>query len=293
MKLSGCFPALVTPFRDGEVDFPAFEAFVDWQIQSGVAGVVAVGTTGESATLTFAEHIDVVKAAVRAARGRVPVIAGAGANATAEAIELSVACAEAGAQALLHVTPAYNRPTQEGLVQHYRAIAKSTTLPIIVYNVPSRTACDMCPDTVARLLDVANIVGLKEATGGIGRATELVTKAAARRDFALLSGDDATAMPYLMLGFVGIISVAANVAPAQMVAMCAAATAGNWVTARQWHYRLAELNRLLFVESNPIPAKAVLARMGRMRADVRLPLVEAAPGLAAQLETELSKLATP
>lgn len=283
--IEGCLTALVTPFRDGAVDYDALTRLVDWQIECGIDGLVAVGTTGESATLDVAEHVAVIQHVVRVAKGRVPVVAGAGGNATAEALALTAASEKAGAQALLHVTPYYNKPTQEGLYRHYAAIAASTSLPILLYNVPSRTSCDLLPDTVERLAEIPNIVGIKEASGSLPRVTELVARVGGR--MSVISGDDATTFPSYAVGGRGVISVVSNVAPREMAQMWDLARDGQWEQARALHHRLRVLNHLLFVESNPIPVKAALAAMGRCTPEVRLPLVPCSAGLAAQLRAEL------
>lgn len=283
--IEGCLTALVTPFRDGAVDYEALTKLVDWQIECGIDGLVAVGTTGESATLDVAEHVEVIRHVVRAARGRVPVVAGAGGNATSEALALTAASEKAGAQALLHVTPYYNKPTQEGLYRHYAAIAAATALPVILYNVPSRTSCDLLPDTVERLAEIPNIVAVKEATGLLPRATELVARVGDR--LSVLSGDDATAFPMYAVGGRGVISVVSNIAPREMAQMWDFAREGQWDKARELHFALRTLNHLLFVESNPIPVKAALSLMGRSTAEVRLPLVTCSAGLTAQLRAEL------
>jgi 4-hydroxy-tetrahydrodipicolinate synthase len=283
--IEGCLTALVTPFRDGKVDFDGLAKLVDWQIEQGVDGIVAVGTTGESATLDVEEHIAVITATVKAARGRVPVVAGAGGNATSEALELTRASEAAGANALLHVTPYYNRPSQEGLFRHFEAIAKSTKLPIILYNVPTRTACDLLTDTVVRLAEIDNIIGIKDATGNLVRGSELVARVGDR--ITILSGDDGTAFPLYAVGARGVISVVSNVAPRAMSDMWDAAAAGDWARAKRRHYELRILNQLLFVEPSPAPSKAALALLGRCSTDVRLPLVAATSGLIEQLRTEM------
>jgi len=290
--IEGCLTALVTPFRapvtpfpDREVDFDRLAALVDWQIEQGVDGIVAVGTTGESATLDVDEHVAVIAAAVKAARGRVPVIAGAGGNSTDEALELTRASEAAGANALLHVTPYYNRPSQEGLFRHFQAIAKSTGLPVILYNVPSRTACDLLTDTVVRLAEFDNVIAIKDATGLPSRAGELIAKLGDR--MAVLSGDDATTFPLYALGARGVISVVSNVAPRTMSDMWDAAVAGDWERARKRHYELRVLSQLLFAEPSPAPTKAALALLGRCAVDVRLPLVSATPALVEQLRGEM------
>jgi 4-hydroxy-tetrahydrodipicolinate synthase len=283
--IEGCLTALVTPFRDGKVDFDSLGKLVDWQIEQGVDGIVAVGTTGESATLDVEEHIAVITAIVKAAGGRVPVVAGAGGNATSEALELTHASEAAGADALLHVTPYYNRPSQEGLFRHFEAIAKSTKLPIILYNVPTRTACDLLTETVVRLADLDNVIGIKDATGNLVRGGELIARVGDR--ISVLSGDDGTAFPLYALGARGVISVVSNVAPRAMSDMWDAASAGDWARGRQRHYELRVLNQLLFAEPSPAPAKAALALIGRCSIDVRLPLVSATHGLIEQLRGEM------
>ena len=287
-ELEGCLTAIVTPFRDGAVDFEQLAALVDWQIEQGVDGIVAVGTTGESATLDHDEHVAVIAAVVKAAKGRVPVVAGAGGNATAEALALTHASEQAGADALLHVTPYYNRPSQEGLFQHFAAIAKSTQLPILLYNVPARTGCDLLADTVVRLADFANIVGVKDATGNVVRGTELIAKVGTR--MTILSGDDGTAFPLYACGSRGVISVVSNVAPRAMSDMWDAVVANDWARARARHHELRQLIGLLFCEPSPAPTKAALAMMGRCGNELRLPLTRATPGLGEQLRGELHTL---
>lgn len=279
--IEGCLTAIVTPFRDGQVDFEALARLVEWQIEQGIDGIVAVGTTGESATLAVDEHVAVIAAVVKAARGRVPVVAGAGGNATAEALELTKASEDAGADALLHVTPYYNRPNQEGLFRHFEAVARSTRLPIILYNVPTRTGCDLLTDTVVRLADFDNVIGIKDATGNLVRGTELVAKVGDR--MTILSGDDGTSFPLYACGARGVISVVSNVAPRAMADMWDAVVAGDWERARQRHFELRVLSQMLFAEPSPAPTKAALAIMGRCTVDVRLPLVPATAGLTEQL----------
>ncbi|MGE0548971.1 MAG: 4-hydroxy-tetrahydrodipicolinate synthase [Kofleriaceae bacterium] len=283
--IEGCLTALVTPFKGGKVDFDALASLVDWQIQQGVDGIVAVGTTGESATLDVDEHVAVIAATVKAAKGRVPVIAGAGGNATSEALALTHASEEAGANALLQVTPYYNRPNQEGLFRHFEAIAKSTKLPIILYNVPTRTACDLLTETVVRLADFDNIVGIKDATGNLVRGSELVAKVGSR--MTILSGDDGTAFPLYAVGARGVISVVSNVAPRAMSDMWDAVAAGDWERARKRHHELRVLSQMLFNEPSPAPTKAALSLLGRCSVEVRLPLVPATPGLIDSLRAEM------
>jgi 4-hydroxy-tetrahydrodipicolinate synthase len=276
----GAITALVTPMRGGQVDYPALTRVVEDQIAAGIDGLVAVGTTGESATLTVSEHVAVIKHVVEVAARRVPVIAGAGGNATAEAIELSQASESAGADALLHVTPYYNRPSQEGLYLHYAAIARETRLPILLYNVPARTACDLQPDTVARLAEIDQVVAIKEASD-VKRASELIARVGDRID--VLSGDDCATLPIMALGGKGIISVASNVVPRQMVELCQAAAAGDWARARSIHVDLLPLFGLLFAEPSPGPVKAALELRGLIDGELRLPMCAITAGLRARL----------
>ncbi len=267
----GSMVALVTPMRDdGAVDFAALDRLVDFHLQSGTHAIVAVGTTGEASTLDVDEHIGVVEAVVKRVGGRIPVIAGTGANATREAIELTQRATDAGADACLLVTPYYNKPTQEGLYRHFRAIAQATSVPIILYNVPGRTACDMLAETVIRLANVPRIVGIKEATGDIGRGVAI--RASVGPDFVLLSGDDASAVELAAIGATGVISVTANVAPERMHAVWEAVGAGDIGRARELDRPLAGLHKNLFVESNPIPVKWALQQMGLCGGHLRLPL---------------------
>ena len=284
-RIEGCLTAIVTPFKGGRVDFDSLAKLVDWQIEQGVDGLVAVGTTGESATLDVEEHVAVIAATVKAAKGRVPVIAGAGGNATSEALALTKASEDAGADALLHVTPYYNRPSQEGLFRHFEAIAKATKLPIILYNVPSRTACDLLTDTVVRLVDFDNIIGIKDATGNLVRGSELVAKVGDK--ITILSGDDGTSFPLYACGGRGVISVVSNVAPKLMSDMWDHVKAGAWDKAKQCHMELRVLNQMLFAEPSPAPTKAALSLLGRCTPDVRLPLVPATAGLLEQLRNEM------
>ncbi len=276
----GALTALVTPMRAGDVDYPALTRVVEEQIAAGIDGLVAVGTTGESARLTVSEHVAVIKHVVEVTARRVPVIAGAGGNATAEAIELSQASEAAGADALLHVTPYYNRPSQEGLYRHYAAIAHETRLPIVLYNVPARTACDLLPDTVARLAEIEQVVAIKEASD-VKRASELIARVGDRID--VLSGDDVSTLAIMALGGKGIISVASNVMPRQVVELCQAAAAGNLTRARAIHVDLLPLFQLLFAEPSPGPVKAALELRGLIDGELRLPMCAISPGLRARL----------
>lgn len=284
-RIEGCLTALVTPFRDGKVDFDKLARLVDWQIESGVDGIVSVGTTGESATLDVDEHVAVIAAMVKAAKGRVPVIAGAGGNATSEALTLTKASEDAGADGLLHVTPYYNRPNQEGMYHHFAAVARSTKLPVVLYNVPTRTACDLLTDTVVRLCEFDNIVAIKDATGNLVRGSELIAKVGDR--LSVLSGDDGTAFPLYACGSRGVISVVSNVAPREMSEMWDAVKAGDWDRARKIHFKLRVLNNLLFAEPSPAPTKAALSLLDRCSTEVRLPLVPATAKLLEELRVEM------
>ena len=284
----GVITALVTPFRRDLLDEDALRRLVDEQIAAGVDGLVPVGTTGESPTLTMQEHIHVIEVVIEAAAKRVPVIAGTGSNSTNEAIELSMAAKRAGADGLLLVTPYYNRPGQDHMYRHFRTIMQAASLPTIVYNVPGRTASDLLPETIARLAELPELVGVKEATGSALRAAQVIARVPSR--IAVLSGDDATAFPLFALGGRGVISVVSNVAPALMSAMWDAAAAGDWKKARQLHYRLLPISEGLFVEANPIPVKAALAMMGRMTEEVRPPLYPLAEQYRAKLRAQLDEL---
>ena len=267
----GSMVALATPMHDdGSVDDAALADLIEFHIDAGTDAIVAVGTTGESATLTVPEHASVIKRIIKLAGKRVPVIAGTGANATAEAIELTRHAAEAGADACLLVTPYYNKPTQEGLYQHFKAIAEAVAVPQILYNVPGRTAVDMLPGTSARLSEISNIVGIKEAYGTVERISELVEQC--EDGFMIVTGDDATAMESMLAGAHGDISVSANVVPAEMHEMCMAAIAGNRRKAEAIEERISDLHKVLFQESNPIPVKWALHAMGKMGLGIRLPL---------------------
>ena len=269
--IAGSMVALVTPMdAQGRLDWDALSKLVDFHLQEGTNAIVAVGTTGESATLDVNEHIEEIRHVVKQVAGRIPVIAGTGANSTREAIELTTNAKAAGADACLLVTPYYNKPTQEGLYQHFKAIAEAVDIPQILYNVPGRTACDMLPATVIRLSTVPNIIGIKEATGDLTRVPAIL--AGVSSDFLVYSGDDATAVELILLGGKGNISVTANVAPRDMSDLCAAAMRGDADTARALHEKLMPLNKTLFIESNPIPVKWALHEMGLMPDGIRLPL---------------------
>ncbi len=274
--IRGSIVALVTPMSaDGAVDDAALARLVEWHVQQGTDAIVSVGTTGESATLDEQEHCAVIRRTVELAGGRIPIIAGTGANSTTEAITLTRCARQAGADACLLVTPYYNKPTQEGLYQHHKRIAETVDIPQILYNVPGRTAVDMLPETVARLAEVPNIVGVKEATGDLSRITRI--RELVGPEFAIYSGDDATAREAILAGADGDISVTANVAPAVMHRMCAAALDGDAARAAELDAGVAGLHKALFVESNPIPVKWALAWMGMMQEGIRLPLTWLSP----------------
>ena len=270
--ISGSIVALVTPMKAGDnaIDYEALEHLVEWHVQEGTDAIVAVGTTGESATLTVREHCDVISKIVKCAGGKIPIIAGTGANSTDEAIELTRSAKGAGADACLLVTPYYNKPTQEGLYQHHKFVAESVDIPQMLYNVPGRTGVDMLPETIGRLADINNIIGVKEATGSLERGQQVLDICAGRID--VFSGDDCTAGELIAMGAKGNISVTANVAPAAMHKLCAEGLAGNTEAMRAINDRLAILHDALFVESNPIPVKWVLQHLGRIDSGIRLPL---------------------
>lgn len=268
---TGSMVALVTPMKaDNSLDWEALAKLVEWHLAEGTTGIVAVGTTGESATLYPAEHVDVIRRVVDQVNGRVPVIAGTGANSTTEALAFTESAKQAKADGCLLITPYYNKPTQEGLFLHHQYIAERVAIPQILYNVPGRTAVDMLPETVARLAKIDNIIGIKEATGSLQRLADI--RALVAPDFLLLSGDDATALDFMELGGHGEISVTANVAPNAVARMCAAVTKGEMALAREIQERLMPLHRELFVEANPIPVKWALEQMGLIESGIRLPL---------------------
>jgi 4-hydroxy-tetrahydrodipicolinate synthase len=270
----GAITATVTPFRKGKLDVAALKGLVEHQLKGGIKGIVPCGTTGEAATLDWEEHERVIDTVVKAVRGRVPVIAGTGSNSTKEALEMTKYARKAGADAALVVTPYYNKPTQEGLYRHFRHLAESVNIPIVLYNVPGRTGVNMLPDTVARLSAVKNIVAVKEASGNLGQVCEILRRVP--REFCVLSGDDALTLPMLALGAKGVISVASNAAPALVSEMCDAFLAGDLARARDLHFRLWEFFDVCFVETNPVPVKTAVAMMGLCGDEVRLPLCEMA-----------------
>jgi 4-hydroxy-tetrahydrodipicolinate synthase len=290
--ITGSIVAIVTPMHtDGSLDLDAFRSLIDFHITEGTDAIVVVGTTGESPTVDVEEHEQLIQVAVEHAAKRIPIIAGTGANSTKEAIELAAFSKKAGAAASLTVVPYYNKPTQEGLYLHFKAIAEAVDMPHILYNVPGRTGADMNNDTVLRLAQIPNIVGIKDATGGIERGSDLLLRAAALKDsigdFAVYSGDDASTLALMLLGAHGTISVTANVAPKLMHEMCVAALNGEVAKAREINFRLLGLHRQLFVEANPIPVKWAVARLGKMKNNLRLPLTPLSTGAQPVVEAAM------
>ena len=284
--IPGSIVALVTPMHpDGAIDWSALARLIEYHIESGTAGLGVVGTTGESPTLTVPEHCEVIRFAVEQAGGRIPVVAGTGGNSTHEAIELTVSAAEAGADYSLSVTPYYNKPTQQGLFEHFQAVARSVNLPIILYNVPGRTGCDLLNETVVKLSQIDNIVAIKDATGDMARGAALIE--AVPDGFAVFSGDDATALELMRRGGQGNVSVTANIAARDMAAMCNLALTGEWEAAAEIDARLSELNDLLFIEANPIPVKWVMAQRGMIEEGIRLPLTPLSEPCRGDLERAL------
>jgi 4-hydroxy-tetrahydrodipicolinate synthase len=267
----GAFTALVTPFSSGQIDAQALRDHVDFQIDKGIDGLVPCGTTGEASTLTHDEHIEVVRITVEHAAGRVPVIAGSGSNSTAEALELTERVKEVGADACLMITPYYNKPTQEGLYQHFSTVSGEVDIPIVLYNVPGRTGINMLPETVARLAKIPNIVGLKDATADLKQAS--YTRQLTPDDFVILSGEDSLVYPLMAVGGSGVICVTSNILPGEMASLCRNYLEGDVAQAQKLHHQLLPMCDALFVETNPIPVKAALAMMGRIENELRLPLV--------------------
>ena len=269
--ITGSIVAIVTPMHeDGRLDLPALRKLVDFHVQEGTDAIVVVGTTGESPTVDVEEHHLLIETVVAQAAGRIPVIAGTGANSTAEAVEMTRFAKAAGADAALSVVPYYNKPTQEGLYRHFKTIAEAVDIPVILYNVPGRTVADLANETALRLAQIPNIVGIKDATGGFDRACDLIARAP--KDFAVYSGDDASAIALMLMGGKGNVSVVANIAPRLMHEMCVAALAGDLAKARELHFRMLGLHRQLFCEANPIPVKWACAQLGLTEAGIRLPL---------------------
>jgi 4-hydroxy-tetrahydrodipicolinate synthase len=285
---NGAFSAIITPFRDGAVDEAALRELVEWQIQSGVDGLVACGSTGESATLTHSEHDQVVKLVVDYARRRVPVIAGTGSNSTAEAIRLTAFAREVRADGALLISPYYNKPTQEGILKHYKMIAANVDLPLIVYNIPGRTASNILPETFAKMCDIKQIVGIKEASGSMDQISDILRLCGDR--LTILSGDDSTTLPFMAIGAKGVIATITNVMPREMHELAAAALKGDFTRARQIHFAMLPLMRALFLETNPIPVKQAWAFMGKCANELRMPLIQMSPEPAERLRGVMKEM---
>lgn len=285
---NGAFSALITPFRDGAVDETALRDLVEWQIQAGVDGLVPCGSTGESATLTHAEHEQVIRVVVEQTRRRVPVIAGTGSNATAEAIRLTAFAREIRADGALLISPYYNKPTQDGIYRHYKAIAASVDLPLIVYNIPGRTGSNIMPETFARMCDIKQVVGIKEAWGSMDQCSDILKLCGDR--LTMLSGDDPLTLPLMAMGAKGVISVITNVMPREMHELAAAALAGDFERARELHMQMLPLMRALFLETNPIPVKQACAFMGKCTNEMRMPLLPMSPAPAEKLRVVMKEL---
>ena len=285
MKFRGSITALITPFANGRVDDDAFERLIDWQIAEGTHGLVPVGTTGESPTLDYDEHMHVIELAIKTARGRVPVIAGTGSNSTQEAVEMSRHAERLGADAVLIVTPYYNKPTQEGLYQHYKAIDDALSIPIVIYNIPGRSVIDMKVETMARLYELKNIAGVKDALADMNRASQ--QRLAMGPEFVLLTGDDASALGFMAHGGHGCISVASNIAPRLCADFQNACLAGDFAKARHIHEQLMPLHDVMFIEANPGPVKHIASRLGLCGAEMRLPLVPPSEGARKTIDAAL------
>lgn len=293
LPILGSIVAIVTPmFDDGGIDFVSLRRLCDWHVEQGTHGIVIVGTSGESPTVNFEEHCELIRVAVEHVKGRIPVIAGTGGNSTLEAIELTAYAKQVGANASLQVVPYYNKPTQEGMFLHFQKIAQEVDLPIILYNVPGRTVADMSNDTILRLAKVPGIIGLKDATGNLERASALLAglRAQGSSNFAVFSGDDLTAIFLMLMGGHGNISVTANVAPNLMSKLCEAAVLGQLETAREIQFQLLPLHQLMFIEPNPIPVKWALHEMGMIAPGIRLPLTPLSQSIQATLVKNLAKL---
>lgn len=286
--LKGSIVAIVTPFKKGKVDEKAFGDLIEWHIAQGTNAIVPCGTTGEASTLDYKEHYRVIDIAVKVVKKRVPVVAGTGANSTDETIEITRHAKKSGADAALLVTPYYNKPTQEGLYRHYKEVAEKVDIPIVLYNVPGRTAVNMLPPTVARLAEIRNIVAIKEATGDMKQVSEVIRLCGDR--MTVISGDDFTTLPLLALGGKGVISVTANVMPKEVSQMCSFWMKGQHDKARALHYRLEPLNAAMFIETNPIPVKTALAMMGKIREEFRMPLCDMAPANKEKLRKVLTDM---
>jgi len=283
---SGSIVALVTPFKNGKVDWQSLESLVEFHIQNGTNGIVPCGTTGESATLDHTEHHDVIKAVVKAVKKRVPVIAGTGSNSTQEAIDLTIGAERAGADGALLISPYYNRPMQEGIYQHYKAVAASVGIPLIVYNIPARTGSKIEPETLARLSEIKNVAGVKEATGSVDQAIDVIRLCGDR--LAVFSGEDSLTYSLMALGGKGVISTVANIAPKAMADLAQACLKGDWQKGRELQFRLIPLIRAVFIETNPIPSKAALALMGKCSNELRLPLTPMAEGNVKKLRQAMA-----
>src|SRR5882757_6988242 len=284
---NGALTALVTPFRDGSVDESALRDLIEWQIQSGIDGLVPCGSTGESATLSHSEHDSVIKLTIEQARKRVPVVAGTGSNSTAEAIRLTAAAREMGADGALLISPYYNKPTQDGIFRHYQAIAASVDLPLLVYNIPGRTGSNIAPETFARLAEIKNIVGVKEASASMDQSSDILQLCGDK--LTILSGDDALTLPLMALGAKGVIATISNVMPREMHDLAAAALGKDFDRAREIHFQMMPLMRALFIETNPIPVKHALSLMGRCANELRMPLVPMTAGPAEKLRVALKE----
>ena len=285
---NGALSAIITPFRDGAIDERALREHIEWQIQSGIDGIVPCGSTGESATLSHAEHERVIKIAIEQTRKRVPVVAGTGSNSTAEAIRLTASAREMGADGALLISPYYNKPTQEGIYKHYKMVAASVDLPLLVYNIPGRTASNIAPETFARLCEIKQIVGVKEASGSMDQISDIIRLCGDR--LTILSGDDSLTLPLMALGAKGVIATCSNVVPREMHDLAAASLAGDLERARSIHFKLLPLMRALFVETNPIPIKQALAFMGRCTNEMRMPLVPMTQPAADRLKAAMKDL---
>ena len=283
---SGSIVALVTPFKNGKVDWQSLESLVEFHIQNGTNGIVPCGTTGESATLDHTEHHDVIKAVVKAVKKRIPVIAGTGSNSTQEAIDLTIGAERAGADGALLISPYYNRPMQEGIYQHYKAVAASVGIPLIVYNIPARTGSKIEPETLARLSEIKNIAGVKEATGSVDQAIDVIRLCGDR--LAVFSGEDSLTYSLMALGGKGVISTVANIAPKAMADLAQACLKGDWQKGCALQFRLIPLIRAVFIETNPIPSKAALALMGKCSNEMRLPLTPMAEGNVKKLRQAMA-----
>ena len=283
---SGSMVALVTPFRDGKVDWQSLETLVDFHIQNGTHGIVPCGTTGESATLSHQEHDQVIEAVIKAVAKRIPVIAGTGSNSTEEAVRLTRAAENAGADGALMISPYYNRPTQEGIFQHYKKVAAEVGLPIIVYNIPGRTGSKIEPETLARLAEIENIAGVKEATGSVDQAIEVIRLCG--DNLAVYSGEDSLTFSLMALGGKGVISTVANIAPREMAQLAEACLQGNWAKGRELQFKLVPLIRSVFIETNPIPVKTALSLMGKCGPEIRLPLTSMSEGALKKLKQAMT-----